>query len=126
MRTAGESSYTFRKLVALGLAGMFFTTTRLLHWVVYLGLVLAGSGALLALFFVIRWFGHGSVPGWTSLIVVQLFMGGVITLCVGIAALYIGKIFEASQDRPLYFLQDRIDGQEEAECRTSAPGTVER
>jgi len=38
----------------------------------------------------------------------------LIILCVGIAALYIGKIFEASQQRPLYILQDRIDGSERA------------
>ena len=53
----------------------------------------------------------GSVPGWTSLIVVQLLVSGLSILCIGITALYIGKIFEASQ-HPLFVLQDRIDGAE--------------
>jgi hypothetical protein len=91
------------------LSGVFFTTTRLLHWVIYTGLALAGSGALLALLIVLRWFFRGAAPGWTSLIVVQLGVGGIITLCIGVAALYIGKIFEAAQNRPLFFFQDRID-----------------
>jgi len=100
---------------------MFFSTTRLLHWVIYTGLALAGSGAGLAVYFIVHWFIHGSVPGWTSLIVVQLLLGGIVTLCIGVAALYIGKIFEASQDRPLYCLQDRIGGPAEAEVHAPLP-----
>ena len=79
---------------------------------VYVGLALAAAGGLLALYFLVRWFVVGSVPGWTSLIVVQLLVGGLSILCIGITALYIGKIFEASQQRPLFVLQDRIDGAE--------------
>jgi polyisoprenyl-phosphate glycosyltransferase len=121
-REIGQSSYTLRKLIAHGLSGIFFTTTRLLNWVVYLGFTLAGSSALLAFYFVAQWFFYGSLPGWTSLIVVQLFVGGMITICIGVVALYIGKIFEASQKRPLYFVQDRIDGQQEVESRSRRTG----
>ncbi len=125
-RTIGRSSYSLTKLFNFGLAGVFFTTTRLLHWVIYVGLALAGSGLLLALFFIIRWFMYGSVPGWTSLIVVQLVVGGLISLCIGVAALYVGKIFEASQQRPLYLMQDRIDGRELADTRSANPVTARR
>jgi polyisoprenyl-phosphate glycosyltransferase len=124
-RTVGHSSYSLGKLINFGLAGMFFTTTRLLHWVIYVGLALAGSGFLLALYFVLRWFAYGAVPGWTSLIVVQLGVGGLISLCVGVAALYIGKIFEASQRRPLYVVQDKVDGSELADARAN-PATARR
>jgi glycosyltransferase involved in cell wall biosynthesis len=109
-RTIGRSGYGLGKLMALGLSGMVFMTTRLLHWVVYVGLALAAAGGFLAVYFLVRWFVVGSVPGWTSLIVVQLLVGGLSILCIGITALYIGKIFEASQQRPLFVLQDRIDG----------------
>ncbi len=125
-RTIGRSSYSLTRLFNFGLAGVFFTTTRLLHWVIYVGLALAGSGLLLALFFIIRWFMYGSVPGWTSLIVVQLVVGGLISLCIGVAALYVGKIFEASQQRPLYLMQDRIDGRELADARSANPVTARR
>ena len=108
-RAIGRSSYTLRMLIAHAFSGLFFSTTRLLHFVIYTGIVLAGSAALLALFFVVHWIANGATPGWTSLIVVQLLVGGIITMCVGVTGLYIGKIFEASQERPLYFIQDRID-----------------
>ena len=40
IRTIGQSSYSLRKLIVMGLSGMFFSTTRLLHWVIYGGLIL--------------------------------------------------------------------------------------
>jgi dolichol-phosphate mannosyltransferase len=110
VRAVGESSYSLKKLIVMGLSGMFFSTTRLLHWVIYSGFILAAAGTLLALYYIIHWFVNGSLPGWTSLIVVQLVVGGLVILSVGITALYIGKIFEASKQRPLYVMQDRIGG----------------
>jgi polyisoprenyl-phosphate glycosyltransferase len=107
-RHAGRSSYSLAKLLAHALSGLFFTTTRLLHWVIYLGLGMAGSGVILALAIVVLWLRHGAAAGWPSLIVAQLLVGGVVTLCVGVTGLYIGKIFEAAQQRPLFFIEDRL------------------
>jgi len=49
------------------------------------------------------------VPGWTSLIVLILVIGGFIIASTGITGLYIGKIFEQVKARPLYVI-DRIAG----------------
>lgn len=117
VRAAGQSSYTLRKLLRHALSGLFFSTTRLLHWVVYAGLALAGSGVLLALAFGLRWLTLGALPGWTSLMIVELLVGGVITCCIGVTGLYVGKVLEEAQRRPLYFLQDRLDGRVLANTR---------
>lgn len=109
-RAVGTSSYSFAKLLSLALSGLFFTTTRLLHWVIYTGVALALAGILLAVFFVIHWFFYGAFVGWTSLIVVQLVLSGIVILCIGVTALYVGKIFEAAQNRPLYVMQEIVDG----------------
>ncbi|SDR05560.1 dolichol-phosphate mannosyltransferase [Rhizobiales bacterium GAS113] len=108
-RSVGRSSYTLSKLIAHALDGMVFTTTRVLHGVIYTGVAIAGAGVVMALLVVLQWLEHGAAPGWTSVIVVQLLIGGVITLCLGVTGLYVGKIFEASRQRPLYFIQDRLD-----------------
>lgn len=110
VRREGRSSYSLRQLLSHAVSGVLFTTTRLLYWVIYAGIGMALLGILLAVFFVVRWYGDGALPGWTSLIVVQFLVGGLIILCLGVASLYIAKIFEAAQQRPLYILQDRIDG----------------
>jgi glycosyltransferase involved in cell wall biosynthesis len=109
-RTVGVSSYDFYKLLAHAVSGVMFSTTRLLHWVIYVGLALGSCGLLWALLLMLHWLARGALPGWTSLIVVQLVIGGVITVCIGITGLYVGRIFEASQQRPLYFIQDVLDG----------------
>ena len=114
VREVGHSSYSLQKLLAHALSGLFFTTTRLLRWVIYAGIAMGGSGVALAAGLIVLWLVRGAAPGWTSLIVVQLLVGGLVTLCVGVTGLYVGKIFEASQQRPLYFLQDRLGGTSEA------------
>lgn len=118
LRRSGRSSYSVGKLIAHALSGLFFTTTKLLHWVIYAGIGLAGSGVLLAMALVLLWFAKGAMPGWTSLIVVQLVVGGVIALCVGVTGLYVGRILEETQRRPLYFVQERLDGRSNAQSQT--------
>ena len=108
VREAGKSSYTLKTLVSHALSGLMFTTTRVLHWVIYTGMLLALGGLLFAALLVVRWIFFTAAPGWTSLIVAQLFVGGVITTCIGVVGLYVGRIFEELRGRPLYFVQDRI------------------
>jgi dolichol-phosphate mannosyltransferase len=107
-RPIGESGYNLTKLLELALSGVMFSTTRLLHWVTYAGISLAMAGVLFALLLIVRWLFFTAAPGWTSLIVVQLVVGGILALCVGITGLYVGRVFEESRRRPLYFVQDRI------------------
>jgi polyisoprenyl-phosphate glycosyltransferase len=113
-RVSGRSGYTLSRLLAHMVSGLVFSTTRVLHGVIYTGIAMAGAGLLLAVILILAWLLRGAQPGWTSLIVVQLLIGGVMTLCMGVTGLYVGKIFEASRQRPLYFVQDRLD----AESRT--------
>jgi len=106
-RHAGDSSYTFRSLVRHAFDGMFFQTTALLRWIVYFGFLVSASGVLLAGYYIYEFFAHSIYPGWTSLVVLMLLLGGFTILSSGIAGLYIGKIFEQVKDRPLYVI-DRI------------------
>jgi len=110
-RGSGQSGYTLSRLIAQAVSGMVFSTTRVLHGVIYTGIVMAGAGLLLAVIVILGWLLRGALPGWTSLIVVQLLIGGVMTLCMGVTGLYVGRIFEASRQRPLYFVQDRLDAE---------------
>jgi dolichol-phosphate mannosyltransferase len=106
-RPAGKSSYTLTKLVRHAVDGLFFQTTVLLRWIVYLGFLVALAGVLLAgLFALILVFGD-PYPGWTSLAVLILIIGGFIIMSTGVTGLYIGKIFDQVKDRPLYVVAER-------------------
>jgi dolichol-phosphate mannosyltransferase len=108
-RLAGESSYTLRSLLKLALDGIFFQTTSLLRWIVYLGFWISVAGVVLAAYFVYLYFAYSVYPGWTSLIVLILLIGGFIIISTGIAGLYIGKIFDQVKGRPLYIIAEASD-----------------
>jgi hypothetical protein len=65
---------------------------------------------LLAAFLIYSWFVRSAYPGWTSLAVLILLVGGFVTVSLGVVALYIGSIFEEVRRRPLYIVSRRAVG----------------
>lgn len=106
-RAEGRSSYTFSKLMRVALDGMFFQTTVLLRWIIYLGFAVAAAGIALAVALVTLYFVHRPPPGYTSLAVLTLLVGGFIIMSTGVTGLYVGKIFEQVKGRPLYVVDRR-------------------
>jgi polyisoprenyl-phosphate glycosyltransferase len=107
-RHAGESAYTLGTLMRFAMDGLFFQSTTLLRWSTYVGFVASLCGVVLAGFFVVNWFLENTYPGWTSLAVLVLLIGGLTITTVGVAGLYIGKIFTQVKDRPLYVIDDVV------------------
>lgn len=110
-RYAGRSSYTFSKLVQHAFDGIVFQTAKFLRWIMYAGFVVAFAGVALAGFFVYSWAVNDPFPGWTSLAVLLLLLGGFILVSLGVTGLYVGKIFGQVKERPLYVIDEvRGDG----------------
>lgn len=107
-RHSGSSSYDLRRLIAHAFDGIFFQTTILLRWIVYLGFVVSGIGFLLAAYYVYMYLVHAIAPGFTSLAVLILVIGGFIIMSTGITGLYIGKVFDQVKGRPLYVIDKAI------------------
>jgi polyisoprenyl-phosphate glycosyltransferase len=123
LRYQGRSSYSLPRLIEHALDGVFFQTTVLLRWIVYLGFFLASLGGLLATYFLIARVVGQAYPGWTSIVVVTLVLSGFIILSTGITGLYIGKVFEQSRGRPVFV----VDTTAEREAMPDrAAGAVER
>jgi glycosyltransferase involved in cell wall biosynthesis len=113
VRYAGKSSYSLRRLLTHGLDGVFFQTTVLLRWIVYLGFAVTVCGVAGAIYLVSARLGGTAYPGWTSVMVLLLALCGFIILSTGTAGLYVGKIFEQSRGRPLFVI-DRVAIQRDA------------
>jgi glycosyltransferase involved in cell wall biosynthesis len=104
----GESSYTLASLIRFALEGLFLQTTMLLYWIVYCGFFFAGLGFIAACVIVAKYFTMSILPGWTSLVVVILAVGGILMISMGILAMYIGRIFEQVQGRPHFVVARRV------------------
>jgi dolichol-phosphate mannosyltransferase len=122
-RFSGRSSYTLRALLRHAASGLFFQTTVLLRWIVYLGLWVAVAGIGLAGYFIWMYFRHSVYPGYTSLVVLILVVGGVIIMSTGVAGLYVGRIFEQVKGRPLYVI-DEVHENENGPQRGPSPDTT--
>jgi dolichol-phosphate mannosyltransferase len=107
-RYEGKSSYSLRGLLKVAADGLFFHTSVLLAWIVYLGFFVSLSAVGLAAFFIYERLSSHAFPGWTSLAVLVLLIGGFVIMSTGVGALYIGKVFEQVKARPLYLVDDRI------------------
>jgi glycosyltransferase involved in cell wall biosynthesis len=107
-RFAGRSSYRLGTLLRHAADGVFFQTTVLLRWIVYAGFAVAAGGVLLAAWVVYEYFSSTLLPGWASLAILVLLLGGAIIVSVGVVGLYVGKIFDQVKDRPLYVIGRRI------------------
>ncbi len=109
---AGDSpsTYGLRQLIGVALDGMFFRTTVLLRWIVFAGFGIAGLGAVMALYAVYSRTVEDTPPGYTSIVVLLLLLSGFIILALGIVGLYIGRIFDQVKGRPLFVVDEQIDG----------------
>jgi polyisoprenyl-phosphate glycosyltransferase len=106
-REAGQSSYTLRRLLRHAVSGIFFQTTNLLLSIVYLGFVVVGGGVLLGIRLIYLYLAATPPPGWTSVMVLLLVLGGFIITSTGVTGLYIGRVFQQVKGRPLYVV-DRV------------------
>jgi polyisoprenyl-phosphate glycosyltransferase len=122
-RATGKSSYTFRRLISHAVGGMFFQTTVLLRWVINIGFALAFIGAGAAVYFVVARASGTAYPGWTSLAVLLLVLGGLIIISTGVTGLYIGRIFNEVRERPLFVIDESTEDQTD---RVEAPQRDDR
>ena len=108
-RFAGEPKYTFGKLLKLAYDGIFSFSTIPLRLAVYAGFGFASVAFLGGMFITYRKLFYGiDVQGWTSIIVVSTFLGGIILMMIGVIGEYVGRIYDEVKQRPLYIVQDKI------------------
>src|SRR3954468_10128683 len=109
-RAAGKPKQTLRRLGRYAMDGMISFSYKPLRAATYMGFVVSLGSFLLAVYYLLDFIRHPQKygTGFTTLILVMLFLGGVQLICIGIVGEYIGRIYEESKQRPLYVVQDAI------------------
>jgi len=108
-RRAGVPKYTLMKLLKLSLDGLISFSYVPLRLIVVIGLVISLMSFLGILVVLYRYIFTAYVPGYTSLAILILFIGGVQLLTLGVIGEYIGRISQQVKSRPL-FVVDELTG----------------
>lgn len=107
MRQGGETGYTYKKMIRLALDGITSFSNLPLKFATFAGFIVAGATFITILYALYSRFITGDVvPGWTSLILAILFIGGVQLICIGIIGEYISRMSANIRNRPLYIIND--------------------
>ena len=105
-RYAGKSKWNYWRLWNFALEGITSFSDAPLKIATYLGAMTSGIAFLYGLYFLVRTLLFGNpVPGYPSLILVVLFLGGVQLICLGIIGEYLARTYNESKRRALYFTQ---------------------
>lgn len=107
-RFAGKSGYNLRKMLALTFARIFSFSMFPIRMVTYLGAFLCIGSMLAALGLIIYKLVGNVVTGWTSMMVLMLFLFGLNFAFLGILGEYIGRIFLETKQRPNYIIEQVI------------------
>jgi len=105
-RAAGYTKWNYWKLWNLSLEGITSFTVAPLKIATYVGLATALVSVLYGGLIIVRTILFGNpVPGYPSLLVVILFMGGGQLITLGIIGEYLGRVFNETKGRPLYLVE---------------------
>jgi len=111
-RFAGKAKYNIWKMIKFAYIGITSFSAVPLRIATVMGFLFSLLAFIYAGYVIYVWlFLKITVPGWTSVILAVLFIGGIQLLCVGILGEYIGRIFDESKKRPSYVIR-RIYGRE--------------
>ena len=110
-RTVGRTKYNYWKLWTLAIDGITSASTVPLRVWSYLGAFVALGALGYAAYIIVRTLTTGiDVPGYASLMVAILFLGGLQLLCLGVLGEYVGRILTETKGRPLYIVRETIGG----------------
>lgn len=106
-RAAGVSKWNFWKLLNYATEGIVGYSTKPLRIATFLGGTTAFAAFVYLVVVILQKLIAGiDIPGYATIIVLILFLGGIQLLCIGIIGEYVGKTFEQSKHRPIYIAKE--------------------
>jgi polyisoprenyl-phosphate glycosyltransferase len=109
-RKQGETKYPLRRMLRFAGDAITSFSTAPIRYVTALGFVaVAFCLVYFAYTLYVRLFTDDAVAGWTSVVVVVLFLGGVQLISLGVIGQYVGRIFDEVKERPLYVVDETVE-----------------
>lgn len=112
-RESGESKWGFRKLFKYAIEGIVSFTTFPLKLSTYIGLFSSFASIIYLIVVVIQKLAFGiNVPGYATIVVLVLLLGGLQLFCLGLLGEYLSKIYVQVKNRPIYILKEHLDNKD--------------
>lgn len=105
-RFAGETKYPLSKMIKFALDGITSFSHAPLKLSTWFGYITSSVALLYTLYVIVERLRGNTVPGFATIVVGMLFLGGVQLICLGIIGEYIGRIFTETKARPIYVLEE--------------------
>lgn len=106
-RAAGHTKWNYWKLTNLAIEGITSFTTFPLRIAALFGIIISFFSFIYMMFIVVKTLLFGDpVQGYPSLMAVILFLGGIQLITLGIIGEYLGRVFNETKNRPLYFVDE--------------------
>ena len=108
MRYSGKSKYSIGKMFRFAADGITSFSAKPLRISFYLGMIISLIGLVYSIYAIIQYFLGNTQPGWTSILVSILIIGGIQLISIGIIGEYLARVFNESKNRPLYLVKEYI------------------
>ncbi|MBQ9414800.1 MAG: glycosyltransferase family 2 protein [Clostridia bacterium] len=106
-RAGGETKWTLKSLIRLAVNSITSYTAAPLFIVFWIGLIMLLAGVVLGIQTLITYFMGQAERGFSTVILLQLFIGSGIMIGLSIIGLYIAKIYEEVKARPRYLIKEK-------------------
>lgn len=106
-RMAGESHYPLGKMLGLAVNGITSLSVKPIRMITFLGIAISIVSFIGVIWAIVSSFAGLTVPGWTSMVSVVCFLGGIQMLSLGVIGEYIGKIYLETKHRPRFIISER-------------------
>jgi undecaprenyl-phosphate 4-deoxy-4-formamido-L-arabinose transferase len=119
-RFEGEGGFTLKKSLSLWLNGFTAFSIKPLRLATILGFLVAAVGFVYAVVLVIQFFARGLMPGFASMMVTTLVIGGIIMMLLGLIGEYVGRIYISINNAPQYVIREVLKSTSDKEVYSDA------
>lgn len=104
-RLLGESKYPLRKMLSFAWEGITSFSVKPLKLITNIGMLAVVVSIVLSIWAIFQMINGNTITGWTSIIILVIFFGGIQSISLGIIGEYIGKIYMQSKNRPRFSVE---------------------
>jgi dolichol-phosphate mannosyltransferase len=123
-RTRGQTNYPLGRMLRLAVDAVTSFSIRPLRIASLIGLGFGTLGLIGVVYAIVGWAAGQTIPGWTSVMVVVLMLGGIQLFVVGILGEYLGRLYIEAKRRPLFIVEQVVRRSPGGRVQAAIPGPL--